>query len=218
MVAKSLHEILAAGANVNLWVLMWLNEKCLSCWFLFFFASLDSKSVNNNNSLFSISRLPWQIHVYRGNKFWLLERWVRRAADIRGHLAEKKQNHQLMFSLPTPQVPTHRTALSPRATTTTPRCQRQATSPRSTLPFRRSSRWWESTFSCAASHPFNCTLMNSTFLNVSFCSTQKHRKIPEGPMPPSTPKYAYGRVAMKRVCSRSLRYELLHWPHPSDRS
>lgn len=30
-------------------------------------------------------------------------------------------------------------------------------------------------------------------------SPQKYRKIPEGPMPPSTPKYAYGRVAMTKV-------------------
>lgn len=32
-----------------------------------------------------------------------------------------------------------------------------------------------------------------------FFSPLKYRKIPEGPIPPSTPKYAYGTVLMKKV-------------------
>lgn len=57
-----------------------------------------------------------------------------------------------------------------------------------------------------------CSRLDETQSSIPmlvFLPPQKFRKIPEGLMPPSTPKYAYGRVAMQRVHSHLSRSA---WP------
>lgn len=52
-----------------------------------------------------------------------------------------------------------------------------------------------------------CWVSNTIF----FLFPLKYRKIPEGPIPPTTPKYAYGPVVMKRVCLCAFNQKLIHF-------
>lgn len=51
---------------------------------------------------------------------------------------------------------------------------------------------------------FICLLLSCQCNFEWWTFSLKYRKIPEGPIPPTTPKYAYGRVAMTKVCFGAL--------------
>lgn len=195
MVTKSLNEILAAGANVNLWVFVNLPVSKCSC-------SLFRLLNPRNEDWVWLSQLPWQIHVYWRDKFWLLEWWVLCVCVSNNWptwLQISNVSNQPVFS-------NSSGANTPYGA--------QPTSYNYDAPLSEAGDLTEKYFAVQnvikkVRKKFSCAV--SARLNkISnwLIPPQKYRRIPEGPLPPSTPKYAYGRVAMERVhqhSSHSLR-------------
>lgn len=89
-------------------------------------------------------------------------------------------------------------ALWSPATTTTPPCLRQETPQRSCLPSEMSLSRYDAAARITYSGDFNTQTHH-------LCFSLQFRDVPAGPMPPATPKFAYGLVLMKKVLFSVLK-------------
>lgn len=149
-----------------------------------------------------------QVHVHRRNKLWLLEWWVRYSSTgmryqysgksvcyfsyflgyLRCQRTLQPAAHQLRL-----WRPAHRSRRPHRQILCHPKCYQNG---KISLA--------EKGLQCYYFYTLTIELKMQFSFPVPFPFSLKYRKIPEGPIPPTTPKYAYGRVAMKKVCFGAL--------------
>uniref|UniRef100_A0A667YBE6 Beta-galactosidase n=1 Tax=Myripristis murdjan TaxID=586833 RepID=A0A667YBE6_9TELE len=64
------------------------------------------------------------------------------------------------------------------------------------------------------SYDYDAPLTEAGDLTEKYFAIKEHRKIPEGPVPPTTPKYAYGAVKMKKLQTVSDAIDKLSFSGP----
>lgn len=148
IVAKSLNEMLAMGANVNMWVYRCLRYS-LEAHQLpvpeMYTRFYDVWLTSQQNNLLHVLH-PHRYMFIGGTNFGYWNGgctlvWWDDVVILRGSHFLIDKAASLSDRLFTPQVPIRHMARSPQATTTMPRSRKQETSQRSTSLFKRWSKW-----------------------------------------------------------------------------